>query len=87
MVDVQARLSTGDFAILQDAAIAGAGIALLPQTDCDLALASGELIQVLPDWGVADGILHLVFTSRRGMLPGVRAVIDFAAETLRDAVS
>jgi hypothetical protein len=32
---------------------------------------------------VADGILHLVFTSRRGMLPGVRAVVDFVAETLK----
>jgi hypothetical protein len=30
-----------------------------------------------------DGIMHLVFTFRRGMLPGVRAVVDFVAETLK----
>jgi hypothetical protein len=37
---------------------------------------------VLPPWGGRDGILHLVFTSRRGLLPGVRAVIDFVAQAL-----
>jgi hypothetical protein len=30
-----------------------------------------------------EGLLHLVFTSRRGLLPGVRAMIDFAAEVLK----
>lgn len=28
------------------------------------------------------GFSHMVFTSRRGQLPGVRAVIDFLAEAL-----
>jgi len=50
-----------------------------------LELASGRVVQVLADWTAPDGILHLVFTSRRGMLPGVRAVIDFAADALRAA--
>ncbi len=27
-------------------------------------------------------MLHIVFTSRRGLLPGVRALIDFVAEVL-----
>jgi hypothetical protein len=30
-----------------------------------------------------DGIIHLVFPSRRGMLPGVRATIDFLAAALK----
>jgi hypothetical protein len=37
---------------------------------------------VLPDWSGREGILHLVFTSRRGLLPGVRAVIDLLAGVL-----
>jgi hypothetical protein len=37
---------------------------------------------VLPDWGGSEGILHIVFTSRRGLLPGVRAVIDLLASVL-----
>jgi hypothetical protein len=37
----------------------------------------------LPDWNWPEGILHMVFTSRRGLLPSVRAVIDFAAVVLK----
>jgi DNA-binding transcriptional LysR family regulator len=40
----------------------------------------------LPDWGIADGMIHLVFPSRRGMLPGVRAVIEFLATTLQATI-
>jgi hypothetical protein len=39
-------------------------------------------MRVLPEWSTRQGIVHLVFTSRRGLLPSVRAVIDFAAEVL-----
>jgi DNA-binding transcriptional LysR family regulator len=39
-------------------------------------------VRILPDWASRQGILHLVFTSRRGLLPGVRAIIDFVAEVL-----
>jgi DNA-binding transcriptional LysR family regulator len=84
-IDVQPRLATGDLATLVDAACGGIGIALLPRAICEMELVGGNLKQVLPGWGVADGIIHIVYTSRRGMLPGVRAVIDFAAEALRAA--
>lgn len=76
------RLSAGEFTILRQAAIDGAGIAFLPEYSCREALADGRLELVLPDWSGREGILHLVFTSRRGLLPGVRAVIDFLAEVL-----
>ena len=46
---------------------------------------SGELVRVLPQWSGTDGILHLVFASRRGMLPSVRAMIDFAAAALKSS--
>ena len=45
----------------------------------------GALVRVLPEWSGTDGIMHLVFASRRGMLPSVRAVIDFAAAALRSS--
>jgi len=31
---------------------------------------------------VPQGIMHFVYPSRRGMLPGVRALVDFLAERL-----
>jgi DNA-binding transcriptional LysR family regulator len=84
-IEFQARLATGDFGLLVSAACAGVGIALVPRGNCSAQLNSGRLVQVLPSWGAPDGIVHLVFTSRRGMLPGVRAVVELAAGALRAA--
>jgi DNA-binding transcriptional LysR family regulator len=84
-VSVEPRLASGSFDILTAAACQGAGIALLPATYCQEALATGALMQVLPEWSGTDGILHLVFASRRGMLASVRAVIDFVAAALRSS--
>jgi DNA-binding transcriptional LysR family regulator len=76
------RLSASEFAILRQAAIEATGIAFLPEYSCRDPLIDGRLERVLPTWGGSEGLLHLVFTSRRGLLPGVRAVIDFLAEVL-----
>jgi len=85
-VNVQSRLATGDFGVLVGAARAGVGIALLPEPNCGKELEAGSLVRVLPGWDVPGGILHLLFPSRRGMLPSVRAVIDFLADALRSHV-
>ena len=80
--EFQPRLATGDLGILIGAASAGLGIALVPRVNCAAELASGQLVRVLTPWEAPEGIIHLVFTSRRGMLPSVRAVVDFAADAL-----
>jgi DNA-binding transcriptional LysR family regulator len=84
-VEFDARLAAGDLDTLVAAAVEGVGAALLPELECRTQIASGQLVRLLPEWGAADGIVHLVFTSRRSMLPGVRAVIDFAAKALAEA--
>ncbi len=76
------RLSASAFPILRQAALEGLGLAMVPEYACRELLAQGRLVHVLPDWNQPAGILHLVFTSRRGLLPSVRAVIDFVAEAL-----
>jgi DNA-binding transcriptional LysR family regulator len=76
------RISANSWALIRQAAIGGLGIALLPEYLSREPLERGQLVHILPDWAIPQGILHLVFTSRRGLLPGVRAVIDFAAEAL-----
>jgi DNA-binding transcriptional LysR family regulator len=86
IVEFQPRLATGDLGVLIGAASAGLGIALVPRVNCVAPLASGELVRVLTSLEAPEGIVHLVFTSRRGMLPSVRAVIDLTAEMLRAAV-
>lgn len=82
LVAHEPRLSSSAFAILRQAAIEGLGVAFMPEFACREPLADGRLERVLPAWAGRDGVMHLVFTSRRGLLPGVRAVIDFVAEVL-----
>ncbi|HEX5354012.1 MAG TPA: LysR substrate-binding domain-containing protein [Rhodanobacteraceae bacterium] len=79
-VPVRPRLVTGEFRVLIEAAVQGVGIAWVPESSCVQELRSGRLSVVLPDWGLPQGILHIVYPSRRGMLPAVRALVDFLAE-------
>ena len=55
---------------------------MLPETLCADAVRNGELEVVLPRWRLPQGIAHAVFASRRGLLPAVRAFIDYLAEKL-----
>ncbi len=71
-----------DFVVLRAATLAGLGIARLPDTVVREDLRSGALRRVLPEWNSPQGILHVVFPSRRGLLPAVRAFIDFLAQRL-----
>ncbi|MGF7150647.1 DNA-binding transcriptional LysR family regulator [Sphingomonas zeicaulis] len=75
------RMTCGDFAALRDAAAAGIGVALLPDHVCCDDLASGRLVRIFAGWGGQMGIVHIVFTTRRGLPPAVRAFIDHLAAT------
>lgn len=77
------RMTCGDYAALREAAAAGLGVALLPDHACRDLLASGRLVRVFPDWSSRVGIVHVVFTTRRGLPPAVRALIDQLAEAFR----
>ncbi|WP_329740561.1 LysR substrate-binding domain-containing protein [Dyella sp. A6] len=85
-VELQARLISGDFAVLLEAARRGMGVTMLPEFVCAPAIAQGELEVLLPEWSAPDGTMHFVYPSRRGMLPGVRALVDYLAERLPEAM-
>lgn len=72
-------MTCSDFAAIRAAAIANLGVALLPDHVCTQALGSGQLVHLLPEWCGQRGIVHLVFTTRRGLPPAVRALIDHLA--------
>jgi DNA-binding transcriptional LysR family regulator len=65
--------------------VMGIGVAYLPQFVVAGALASGAVERVLPEFGLAPGIVHVVFPSRRGMVPAVRALIDALAEGFKES--
>ena len=81
-IDLKPRVSGFDFPMLMALAKQGLGITMLPETLCADAVRSGELEVVLPEWRLPQGIAHVVFASRRGLLPAVRVFIDFLAEKL-----
>lgn len=82
----EARLGCGDMVAVREAASAGLGIALLPYHVCRKSMSEGQLVRVLPDWHGQQGLVHLVFTTRRGLPPAVRALIDFLAAKFPDDI-
>ena len=80
------RVLCHDFIVLRAAALAGLGIAQLPESVVREDLQSGALARVMPEWKTPEGIVHAVFPSRRGLLPAVRVFIDFLAERLPAAL-
>ncbi|NYT61039.1 LysR family transcriptional regulator [Alcaligenaceae bacterium] len=73
------RFVTGDMAALLGAALAGIGAVQLPTMMIREQLASSSLVSLLPGWAPKPGIVHAVFPSRRGLLPSVRALVDYLA--------
>jgi hypothetical protein len=48
------------------------------------AQAAAQLVRLFPSWRGVDATMHLVFTTRRGLPPAVRALIDHLAAWIRD---
>ena len=63
-----------------EATRAAAGLGLLP---CFMADRHDDLIRVLPDWKPRNEIIHAVFSSRRGLLPSVRLLIEHLAASFQ----
>jgi len=74
------RLIADESMVLLKAAIAGLGVACLPEMMSSASVQRGELVSVLPDWTAGSVTSTILTPHRRGQLPAVRAVIDFLAE-------
>jgi DNA-binding transcriptional LysR family regulator len=81
-VQIQPRLISGDFVVLLEAALNGVGVIALPDWIAAPLMSEGRLQAVLPDWSTVSGHLHLVYPSRRGLVPAVRVMIDFLTQNL-----
>jgi DNA-binding transcriptional LysR family regulator len=79
------RLMTDSFDALRAAALAGVGLAYVPQFVVQRDIERGELERVLPEFGLGAGLVHVVFPTRRGMVPAVRALIDALADGFRES--
>lgn len=73
------RLKLSSLLMIRDAAVAGAGAALIPQSIAWEQLTRGELVQ----WGTVTGVdvaLWVLHTSRRLPSPKVRAFVAFMCD-------
>ncbi|ANQ29354.1 LysR family transcriptional regulator [Vibrio natriegens] len=74
------RYTTTDMYALKEAAVRGVGVVQLPKLMLSQELKHGSLVRLLPQWHPQTEAIHLVFISRRGLLPSVRALIEFLAQ-------
>lgn len=80
---VKPQLQANESKALLAAAIAGAGIVLLPKFIAGPALRSAELVQVLGDWYVATIPVHAVYPANRHITAKVKALVQLLAERLK----
>ncbi|MFZ4289247.1 LysR family transcriptional regulator [Variovorax sp. HJSM1_2] len=76
-VPIAGPLAANNSEALRDAALAGLGIALVPDFSVQTALASGQLVQVLPQWRPVHAFAEKIFAIRPYSLHVPRAVSLF----------
>jgi len=74
------RLVSDDMIALRNAAIAGVGVANMPWLMVSDEIRNGQLVHLLPSWAPRRQVVHAVYPSRRGLLPSVRALLDYLGE-------
>jgi DNA-binding transcriptional LysR family regulator len=82
-VRIQGRLRVNEIQAAAAAAVAGAGISLLPTWLIRDELAAGSLKRLFADFQMARRPIALVYPSRRFLAPRTRAVIDFLVAEFR----
>lgn len=85
-VNCKPRLLVDDFAILKQSLVDGLGIAVLPDYMSREEVASGQLVRVLPDWGMESVDVYALYPRHRAKIPKVRAFLDFAIKIYGDAL-
>ncbi len=84
-VAVSGRFHANSAQALLQAALAGLGIALLPDVMITSHIRAGRLATVLSPYGIAGVDLHLVYQSRRQLPRAVQAFVEFTMAKIRDS--
>lgn len=78
-VPIEPRFLSNNMIALKEAACADLGVAALPGYMCREEIETGRLHQILPGWMAADARMSALIPYRNGLLPAVRALVDFLA--------
>ncbi|CAI1000859.1 LysR family transcriptional regulator [Serratia entomophila] len=79
-VAVSGNLSANESVVLMAGTVQGAGISMQPYYSAAPLLASGELIELLPDYRPQAMGIYGIYTSRRQMPATLRTMLDFLVE-------
>ena len=80
-IDSRLTVSVNEAAVA--AAVAGLGVVTTALWGCRAELASGTLVQLLPDWQMGDVEVHGMFTPGRPPKPSARALVEYLMAELR----
>jgi DNA-binding transcriptional LysR family regulator len=72
----QGQLAFNTIALHLDTALAGLGLAYLPEDVVKDHLAKGRLVRVLADWSAPMSGYHMYFPSRRQQTPAFSLLVD-----------
>lgn len=86
-IAVKGGLSSNETSVLREAALAGAGIAMLPTYFVTAELARGRLVRLLPDHEPEVLGIHAVILSRQHQPRPLKLLIDFLAEHFGEGVA
>ena len=75
-VHVEGQLVFNNIALRLNAALAGLGLACLPEDQVQPDIAAGRLVRVLADWCAPFSGYHLYYPSRRQSSPAFALLID-----------
>ncbi|WP_431121665.1 LysR family transcriptional regulator [Variovorax paradoxus] len=86
-IAVRGALSSNETSVLREAALAGAGIVMLPTYFVGDELACGALVRLLPDHEPEALGIHAVILSRQHQPRPLKLLIDFLAERFGGALA
>ncbi|HUC61913.1 MAG TPA: LysR family transcriptional regulator [Alphaproteobacteria bacterium] len=75
-VHVEGQLVFNNFALRLDAALAGLGLAYMPEDQAQAHIAAGRLVRVLADWCPPYSGYHLYYPSRRQPTPAFALLVE-----------
>ncbi|CAI0925016.1 LysR substrate-binding domain-containing protein [Serratia entomophila] len=78
------RLACDDIRLIKAALVRGVGVGCLPLKLAARELAQGSLKTIFDDWALETHKIVAIYPTRQGLLPSVRALIDFIIDEFND---
>jgi DNA-binding transcriptional LysR family regulator len=82
IVTVEGKIVVNNVGVARELAVAGMGLAILPNVMCKNDVKSSRLVRVLPNWEGAAVQASALMLSRKGIPNKVRAFLDFLSDRL-----